>query len=362
VTAPTFIDLFAGAGGWTLGFEAVGFKHLGMYDHNESACRTASRNFGADIVHSVDLLEQSTIVFPDADVVVGSPPCQGFSNEGKKDANDPRNSLVWSFLDTVERLQPAMWIFENVPGFARSYRGRWFKAVSERLHATSYQWSHFILDAADYGVPQNRKRFIIIASRVGKTSRPQTTHAAAPDLFEARQHTTLFDAISDLPSPTPGDRVGHFEYNAAPKTDYQILMRAGSSDIRNHTAQKHSTRVLEKIRAVPVGGNMAHLVGVYAENRVKYEGGYRRADWGRPSWTAYWTRGMASIHPVEDRFLTPRECARIQSFPDRHEFHGTTIENYTQVCNAVPPLMAEAVARAVKVELDRARRSARRRR
>src|SRR4029077_11968268 len=117
--------------------------------------------------------------------------------------------------------------------------------------------------------------------------------------------------------------------------------------VHNHTAQNHSERVLQKIRAVPVGGDMRSITPTFEENRTHYCGGYRRATKEEPSYTAYWTRGMTSIHPEQDRFLTPRECARIQSFPDTFVFHGSTIENYTQVCNAVPPLLAEAIAQNI---------------
>lgn len=347
----SFFDLFAGAGGWSLGFGNAGFSHASMYDFNRSACDTALRNFG-DIVECVDLGAHQDLNFPDVDVVVGSPPCQGFSNEGKKNPDDPRNSLVWAFLDIVERLKPRVWIFENVPGFQRSYGGRWFKAVASRLDESKYKWTHGILDAANYGVPQHRKRFVIIASRDFKPVLPSPSHTEGGRLFGELPYVTLWDAISDLPVPTMGDRIGDFEYSLSPNCKYQSLMRSGSSQITNHTAQKHSARVLEKIMSVPIGGNMASFIEAYEENSTHYEGGYRRAVKDKPSYTAYWTRGMTSIHPEQHRFLTPRECARIQSFPDRHHFMGTTIENYTQICNAVPPLLAEAIAKQVFSQLN----------
>lgn len=360
MTGMKFIDLFAGAGGWTRGFTEAGLEHVGMYDFNESACRTASENFGSDVVHCVDLGAFDSSAFPPVDVVVGSPPCQGFSNEGKKDPDDPRNSLVWSYLDHVERIRPAVWVFENVPGFARSYGGRWFKGMVQRLNRSDYVWSHGILDAADFGVPQHRQRFVLIASRIGPVALPAPTHGGERVLFNLKPFTTLRDAIQDLPQPVLGDRVGTHAYPAKNPSEYAAIMRAGSAEIRNHTAQNHSARVLEKIRAVPVGGGMSELVGVFEENAVRYEGGYRRAPWDRPSWTAYWTRGMTSIHPEQHRLLTPRECARIQSFPDRHVFAGSTIENYTQVCNAVPPLLAKSIAVAIAEALDSATMSTRR--
>jgi DNA-cytosine methyltransferase len=346
----SFIDLFAGAGGWSLGFEAAGFFHSHMYDFNRSACETAVANFG-NIVQCADLSQHADICFPDVDIVVGSPPCQGFSNEGKKNPDDPRNSLVWSYLDIIDRLKPRNWVFENVPGFQRSYGGRWFKMLSERLNQTNYKWTCGILNAADYGVPQHRKRFVIIASLDFSPILPPPTHTDSGRIFGERPYVSLWDAISDLPVAVQGDRIGEFDYGLPASCEYQKLMRFGSKKIFNHSAQKHSARVLEKITAVPMGGNMSSFIDSYEENATHYAGGYRRATKEKPSWTAYWTRGMTSIHPEQHRFLTPRECARIQSFPDRHKFMGTTIENYTQICNAVPPLLAEAIARQILRQL-----------
>ena len=205
----SFIDLFGGAGGWSVGFERAGLKHAQMYDFNESACITARHNFG-DIVQCCDLSNHRQLEFPPVDVVVGSPPCQGFSNEGKKDVNDPRNSLVWSFLDIIDRLQPSMWVFENVPGFKRSYGGRYFAEMAKRLEGSGYKWQHFIIDAADYGVPQHRKRFIIMAARDFTPHVPVPTHCLGGSLLGQEPYVSLWDAISDLPPPIPGDRLGEF--------------------------------------------------------------------------------------------------------------------------------------------------------
>ena len=337
----SFIDLFAGAGGWALGFQAAGFSHIGMYDWNEAACRTARANFG-DVVHHADLSRHERTPFPCADVVVGSPPCQGFSNEGYKDRNDPRNDLLWSFLEIVDRVKPRAWVLENVPGLQRSYEGHYFAKLERRLREGAYRWKAQILDSANYGVPQRRERFVLVALRGAEPRLPPGTHTEQGDLA-SDPFVTLWDAIGDLPVPRLGDRIGMYEYDKEPFSEYQRECRSLSRVVLNHTAQNHSQRVLEKIAAVPQGGDMSHLVKRFAENRVHYMGGYRRALKHRPSWTAYWTRGMTSIHPDQNRFLTPRECARIQSFPDWFEFRGTTIENYTQVCNAVPPMLARAI-------------------
>lgn len=351
ITSLSYFDLFSGAGGWSVGFTKAGYSHLGMYEKNESACQSARYNFG-DIVHEVDLANHKNITFPKADVIIGSPPCQGFSNEGKKQKNDPRNDLVWVFLDIVERIKPKAWIFENVPGFKRSYKGHFYNELVARLNGSGYKWRDYILNAADYGVPQVRQRFVIIAMRDNEPTPPPITHGEDQDLIGRDRYINLWDAISDLPPPTLGDRVGSYEYKSPPSSLYQRWARAGSERIENHTAQNHSPRVLDKIMAVPVGGNMSHIVSQFDENKVHYEGGYRRARKDTPSYTAYWTRGMTSIHPEQHRFLTPRECARIQSFPDSFIFKGTTIENYTQICNAVPPLVAYAVAKHLQVLLQ----------
>ncbi len=348
---PTFIDLFSGAGGWSLGLRWAGFVDLGHYDLNVSACNTASANFGSQLVRRVDLREAASLEFPRVDLVAGSPPCQGFSNEGKKRRDDPRNDLVWAFFDVVEHVRPVAWVFENVPGFKRSYSGHFYELLRERLDRLDYKWIDAVLDASDYGVPQYRKRFVAVGARKVVPRPPSPTHCDLASLFGEQPKVTLWDAISDLPTPILGDRVGRFEYTESVPTPYQRWARHGSPRIENHTAQNHSDRVLEKIRAVPVGGNMRHIVDTFEENKTHYEGGYRRALKDRPSYTAYWTRGMTSIHPEQHRFLTPRECARIQSFPDSFVFQGTTIENYTQICNAVPPLMALAIGKDLRHQL-----------
>jgi DNA (cytosine-5)-methyltransferase 1 len=342
----SFLDLFAGAGGWSLGFEMAGAHHAAMFEWNKSACRTAQENFEVDVT-CADISRLGLGDMPRVDIIVGSPPCQGFSNEGKKNPDDPRNSLVWSFLELVDSVRPRVWIFENVPGFKRSYGGRYYAAMRQRLQSMPYQWTDCILDAADYGVPQRRQRFFMVAALDFVPRVPSPTHGEDGPLLGQRPHVTLWDAISDLPHPVMGDRVGSFDYSMRPTCEYQKRIRRNSPRVTNHTAQKHSDRVLEKIKRVPVGGNMSAFLPAYTENEVHYCGGYRRAPKDAPSWTAYWTRGMTSIHPEQDRFLTPRECARIQSFPDSFVFHGTTIENYTQICNAVPPLMARAIAESV---------------
>lgn len=334
-----FLDFFGGAGGWSLGLSMAGLRHRGHFDHDASACNTARFNLG-EPTHCVDLSRPDIPSLPRGiPVVVGSPPCQGFSNEGRKKEDDPRNSLVWRYLDIVEALKPAVWVFENVPGFKRLYGGRYYRALMDRASDLGYNVADGILNSANYGVPQRRQRFFLIAGRGFSPSLPEATHG---DSSAQQDVTTLWEAISDLPAVAPGERCGVFDYPGDPRNSYQAWVREGSTRVENHTTQNHSKRVLEKIRAVPVGGDMRAFVERYKENRVAYCGGYRRAVKDAPSFTAYWTRGMTSIHPEQDRLLSPRECARIQSFPDRFVFQGTTIENYTQVCNAVPPLVAYA--------------------
>jgi DNA (cytosine-5)-methyltransferase 1 len=255
----------------------------------------------------------------------------------------------------VDHFDPEIWVFENVPGFARNYRGRFVNEVRNRLTDSGHIWHEMILKASDFGVPQNRKRFFMVGSRNRRIlPLPQPTNAPQDDLFamDLPAPVTLWEAISDLPNVGLGERTGIFEYERLPLHDYQRKMRLGSARVTNHTTQKHSARVLEKIRRVIPGEDMAIFLENYEENRVRYMGGYRRALKNVPSYTAYWTRGMTSIHPEADRFLSPRECARIQSFPDWVDFKGTTIENYRLVCNAVPPLLAEAWGKSISAELS----------
>jgi len=346
----TAVDLFAGAGGWSLGLEMAGIRNSGMYDIDKSSCKTALHNFGSN-VFCLDLSKEHPRKLPKGTrIVVGSPPCQGFSNEGKKDPRDPRNNLVWVFFDIVRKLNPDVWIFENVPGFKRLHNGVFYDMLIERIENTNYNYKTFLLGAENYGVPQKRKRFFAIGSNKFVPSIPEMTHGE--NLLASKKTVTLWEAISDLPSVGIGERIGKFNYDSKPANAYQAWVREKSDAVYNHTTQKHSERVLEKIRTVPNGKGMCQLVGRYDENKTHYCGGYRRAVKDKPSYTVYWTRGMTSIHPEQDRFLSPRECARLQSFPDRFVFKGATIENYTQIGNAVPPLVAKAFGESVIRSLE----------
>jgi DNA (cytosine-5)-methyltransferase 1 len=341
----TYLDFFGGAGGWSCGLEMAGFKMLGLYEINASACRTASYNLDGKVFEK-DLTKFSVNEIKiKPDIVVGSPPCQGFSNEGYKKKEDPRNNLVGVFFDLVEKISPSVWVFENVPGFQRLYKGEFFYNLKKRLDKMKYHWDYFILNSADYGVPQKRQRFFAMGAKDFRPTIPPQSHFKNCDLFGLKKHRTLWEAISDLPEVGIGERNGRFHYDQTPKNDYQKWIRHSSDVVHNHTTQNHSSRVLEKIKAVTPGNYMNSFINRYEENNVAYCGGYRRAIKNEPSYTAYWTRGMTSIHPEQDRFLSPRECARIQSFPDKYVFKGASIENYTQVCNAVPPLMARAFGR-----------------
>lgn len=346
----SFVDLFSGAGGWTAGLEEAGLTHLASIDSDPEACRTAAGHSAGHVYCASVLDPPSELLALRPTVLVGSPPCQGFSTQGRKKEHDPRNTLVWSYLDLVEHFQPQVWIFENVPGFASMYGGKFIAGVRDRLKSMSqYRFEEVLLDASDYGVPQRRRRFFIIGTRISDAApMPNRTHGVE-DLFSPQvlPVVSIWDAISDLPHVALGERSGVFPYSAPASTAYQEWVRSGSSMVTNHTTQNHSERVLEKIRRVPQGMNMGVFVEHYEENSVNYMGGYRRAQPAEPSYTAYWTRGMTSIHPFEDRFLSPRECARIQSFPDRIHFTETSISNYRLVCNAVPPLVARAWGRAV---------------
>jgi DNA (cytosine-5)-methyltransferase 1 len=351
---PSFVDLFAGSGGWTLGLEMAGMRHLASLDNDPVACATAAHNVSGPVFCASITEPPAEMLALTPDIVVGSPPCQGFSNQGKKMADDPRNSLVWSFLDMIDHYRPKAWVFENVPGFARLYKGRYLHDVLDRLTGSEYAIEYSILNAADYGVPQNRRRFFLTGTRLSTSPpMPSPTHGEIQNLLaqELMRPVSIWDAIGDLPDVGPGERVGNFPYTHKSFSDFQKWVREGAVEVRQHTTQNHSERVLEKIRKVGHGQNMGVFLDDYEENTTDYMGGYRRAQPDAPSYTAYWTRGMTSIHPFQDRFLSPRECARIQSFPDSFEFVGKSIENYRLICNAVPPLLSKSWGVALKQHL-----------
>jgi DNA (cytosine-5)-methyltransferase 1 len=329
---PTVIELFAGCGGMVLGFKQAGFRTLLANEWDAAACETIRKNITSRVAQcAIEEIEE----FPKADVVVGGPPCQGFSNLGERVPNDPRRQLWRHFLRAVKDAEPRAFVIENVPPILKSQE---YVEIVKYANSLGYQVAGKVLNAADYGVPQLRKRAIIIGVKDGMPSHPDPTHIspAKKGLLTAhlQDWITVREAIGDLPNE-PTEKNWHIGRNPTPMS-------------------------LQRYKCIPAGGNRWNLPPHLMPDcwKRKVSGGtdlFGRLWWDRPSVTIrtefYKPEKGRYLHPVADRPITHREAARLQGFDDTFEFQGKRIEVGIQIGNAVPPALAEAIARHVKVLL-----------
>jgi len=322
------IDLFCGAGGFTLGFVHNGFQPRLAVDNDGACAETYAANFGQ---HVQRCAVEDVASFPKAHVVIGGPPCQGFSNLGAHIPDDPRNQLWRQYMRCVEAVLPAVFVVENVPPLLRSEEYACLTRLAEDL---GYEVEGRILNAADYGVAQRRKRAIVIASRVGAPEFPEPTHYDPQDgqgnLNGQRPWATLRDVIGDLPLEP--------------------------DEVNWHVGRNPTAKSRERYKHIPPGGNRWNLPReLMPECWIrKTQGGtdlFGRLEWDRPAFTIrtefFKPEKGRYLHPQADRPITHREAARIQGFPDSFEFRGSKIQVARQIGNAVPVGLARAIAGAV---------------
>jgi len=329
---PTVIELFAGCGGMALGFKDAGFRTMLANEWDRDACDSLRANITERVLNCAI---QEIETFPMADVVAGGPPCQGFSNLGERVPNDPRNQLWRHFVRCVEQVRPKVFVLENVPPLLKSADYQELKRLAKSL---GYEIDGRILNAADFGVSQTRKRAIVIGSRVGEPTFPPPTHADPRKWTLLNQHLT--------PWRTVRDAIGH-----VPLTPTGINWHIG----RNPTPKS-----LERYRSVPAGGNRWNLPLHLMPDcwKRKTQGGtdlFGRLWWDRPSVTIrtefYKPEKGRYLHPVAHRPITHLEAALLQSFPEDFKFCGTKINVGIQIGNAVPPALALAIANHVAAML-----------
>ena len=340
------LDLFCGAGGLSCGFERAGFSIVLGIDNDQKALETfeANHNGAKSICGDITNISYEDIknVIGDQqiDVIVGGPPCQGFSLSGPRNFNDPRNKLYLSYIRLVEEIKPRAFVIENVPGLVGLFKGEVKDHIIERLTAFGYTVKYKILCAADYGVPQSRKRVVFVGMKDGEK-----------EFFypNALDHVVTCEmALSDLPALI--DSVGEQDYVTQPQNAYQEIMRVKSQKVQNHIAAVHSEKVQHIISLVPDGGNYKDLPEEYRSSR-NFHVAWTRFDSQKPAPTID-TGHRHHFHYKYNRVPTVRECARLQSFPDDFVFSGNKTQQFRQVGNAVPPLMAECIAQQVKKALE----------
>jgi DNA (cytosine-5)-methyltransferase 1 len=346
-----FIDMFCGCGGLTAGFQDAGFEPLLGIDHDPSSIETYNLNFGKNKGAKIDLFGKDYLKQIDekikkegadaVDVVVAGPPCQGFSLTGLRNFDDPRNQLYLSVFGVVKKFKPKAFLIENVKGMKTLYGGSIVNEIIKRFDKLGYNvTTPKVLVAADYGVPQIRERLFIVGLRkdLGEFEFPSATHTSDT-------YVTCEQAIGDLP-PRKDEYGEEFDnYSKEPTTDFQHYIRNGSAVLRNHVATKHTDLVKSVIKLVPEGKNHKSLPPGIGESR-KFNEAWTRYHSQKPSRTID-TGHRNHFHYKWDRVPTVRENARLQSFKDTFEFSGTRTQQNKQVGNAVPPLLAYALAKQI---------------
>jgi len=348
---PTVIDMFSGCGGLSRGFMDAGYEVLLGVDHEEIALKTFKHNHGGAIAFHGDLFKKETLLdmarlikTKKVDVIVGGPPCQGFSLTGSRQEDDARNTLFQSMVEAVKLFQPKAFVLENVPGLATLYGGKAKTAILEQFGSLGYTINFQVLYAPDYGVPQIRKRIFFVGLKDGEN------FEFPNPILEPENYVTCEQAIGDLPSLEHDLGKEKSEYPTEPMSKYQEFMRKNSEILLNNVGTVHTDLVKSVIAQVPEGGNHKDLPAGVGDSR-KFNEAWTRYHSQKPSKTID-TGHRNHFHYKWHRVPTVRENARLQSFPDDFEFFGNKTQQYRQVGNAVPPLLGFHLAKALKKHLD----------
>ena len=357
------IDLFCGCGGFSHGFISAGFNvALGIdiwedavvtYLHNHPNSKAITDDIAN--VTSTELLEKAGLSSDEVDVIIGGPPCQGFSISGKRLIEDPRNKLYKCFVEIVREIKPKIFVMENVPGLLSMGKGAVRDQIVEDFSMAGYKVSTKVLTASDYGVPQARRRVFFVGINPEKIK--NTTEFGFPpptfgDKDGLKPFVTCKDALSDLDFISEEEALPErIPYKLPPQSNYQKKMRKNSSECLNHVATIHTKKTREIIAMVPDGENYKSLpVELWQTRKVHIA--WTRMNSSKPCFTID-TGHNHHFHYRANRVPTVRESARIQSFPDDFEFIGIKTSQLKQVGNAVPPLLAEAVAKEVRNTIER---------
>lgn len=347
----TFIDLFSGCGGLSVGFELAGFNPVFACDFWPPANLTFKHNFSHCPLYEGDVKEltQEKLCqyIGKTDVVIGGPPCQGFSVAGKQWINDPRNRLFVEFIRIISLVQPKYVVMENVPPILTLASGKFGREIFAAYHQAGYQVKANILNARYFGVPQERKRAVFLAWREGLPEPQYPTPQALP-------YITCKDALSDLESEPFAEKR---EYHYQAQSEYQTWSRGDHRGLFNHVGSTISLLNHRRAAEVKQGGNEQDLPNwlKLKSRRINpklksISTGFRRLQANKAANTIIKASGLESqpLHYKFNRQLTVRELARLSSFPDQFVFQGSVRDQKGQIGNAVPPLLAYAIAKELK--------------
>jgi DNA (cytosine-5)-methyltransferase 1 len=371
---PIAVDLFAGAGGMTLGFEQAGFDvlaaveldpiHASVHEYNfpfwTTICKSVSETNGREI------REQSAIGDRDIDVVFGGPPCQGFSLMGKRDLSDQRNSLVFGFLRLVLELQPKYFVMENVRGITIGQQKQVLEKIICEFQTSGYQITENpqVLNAAHYGVPQNRHRLFLLGCRQGLPLPNYPQAKTRPSVQQLQENNlpatpTVAEAISDIPEVNhypelefrdwvvanygqPSEYAHRLRHPALVKENYAYAREYNPTLLTCSRRTKHTSQTIARF-ATTIPGKSDRISHFH---RLALDGQCITLRAGTASNRGAFT-SPRPIHPITPRCITVREAARLHSFPDWFMFHATKWHGFRQIGNSVPPLLAQAIAQEI---------------
>jgi DNA (cytosine-5)-methyltransferase 1 len=357
------IDLFAGCGGFSVGFQQANFEIVKAVEFDKQIANSYINNHKGTKMLAEDISKvdnKNHFSEHEANIIIGGPPCQGFSMAGERiRANsfkdDPRNYLFKHYLNVVKIVKPDFFVFENVKGILTMKNGEIFKEIlkafsdKSNLDGVKYYVSYKLVKAVEFGIPQKRERVIIFGSRDKKVDFDEYFNKTIqkfkienPDLLKQE---TVWNAISNLPKPTENGEIK----NPTVKTTYQKFLSSNKSIITNHFQSNHSEKSIERMKQIKNGENWTALNENIKSIHSGSYGRLKKDDVSPTIVTRFDTpSGGKFIHPTENRTLTPREAARIQSFPDDFVFTGTKSSIYKQIGNAVPPKLAYFLAETIK--------------
>lgn len=342
------IDLFCGIGGFSYGFEMTKrFEVIVAADIWPVALETFKKNHTNKNINVIECdITKTTSEFWErynglTDVIIAGPPCQGFSMSGKREVGDKRNSLFEEVIRITSIVNPKFVVIENVVGLlsmTNENNEQIKDLIVKEFEKIGYKTEYKVLIAADYGVPQIRKRVIFVATKDTPFSYPSP-------IFSPNNYITVGDALGNV------DPVGE-KYTEA-KTDYQKLMKGSSDEIANHEKRISKDFVVERMKHIPPGGNWKNIPPELGTGGGVHSNAYKRLDPNKPSITIKHAAKAMIIHPSENRLLTIREVARLQSFNDDFVFAGSVTNQHQQLANAVPPLLGKAIAEEILKGLEK---------